>query len=216
MFVRQLAVGPMKNFAYLLGPPAGEACLLVDPAWDVPGLIRAAADAGRKISGVVVTHSHGDHCHGLPELLAAVDVPVYANVEEVAFSAELRRMAGDALRTVRAGEQVGWGGWSATLLHTPGHTPGSQCVWTQAGLVSGDTLFVGACGRCDLGGGDAEALHRSLTGVLGALPAETPLLPGHHYGDVPVSTLGRERAVSPVFAQGAVQDFVAWRMRPRR
>ena len=216
MFIRQLAVGPMKNFAYLLGPERGEGCLLVDPAWDVAALRAEIAAVGRILAGVIITPSHGDHCHGLPELLSAVDVPVYVNAEEAAFSAELRRMAGDALREVRAGDRVELEGWAATLLHTPGHTPGSQCVWTEAGLVSGDTLFVGACGRCDMAGGDAEALHRSLTGVLGALPDDTALLPGHHYGESPVSSLGRERAGSPVFAHGSVQDFVAWRMRPRR
>ena len=216
MYLRQLPVGPMKNFAYLLGPGDAPETWVVDPAWDVPALLRAVAEDGRRLAGAVVTHSHGDHCNGLPALLSAADVPVYANAEEVAFSPELRRMAGDALRPVHGGDRLRLGGWEAVFLHTPGHTPGSHCLLCEAGLVSGDTLFVGACGRCDLPGGDPEAMHRSLGEVLGALPAQTPLLPGHDYGQGRTSTLGAERAASPALAHGSVADFVAWRMRPRR
>lgn len=216
MYLRQVPVGPMKNFAWLLGPAGSPETWVVDPAWDVPGLLAAVARDGRRLAGAVVTHSHGDHCNGLPGLLAAVDVPVYVHAEEAAFSPELRRMAGDALRPVRGGDTLRLGGWSATFLHTPGHTPGSQCLLCEVGLVSGDTLFVGACGRCDLPGGDPEAMHRSLSSVLGALPGQTPLLPGHDYGATPRSTLAAERASNPALAHGTVADFVAWRMRPRR
>ncbi|MBM4381363.1 MAG: MBL fold metallo-hydrolase [Deltaproteobacteria bacterium] len=216
MYVRQIPVGPMKNFAYLLGPADSAETWVVDPAWDVPGLLAAAAEDGRRLAGAVMTHSHGDHCNGLPGLLAAVDVPVYVHATEAAFSPELRRMAGDALRPVRGGDRLRLGAREATFLHTPGHTPGSQCLWCEAGVVSGDTLFVGACGRCDLPGGDPEAMYRSLTGVLGALPPQTPLLPGHDYGHSRTTSLGAERAGSPALSHGAVADFVAWRMRPRR
>jgi glyoxylase-like metal-dependent hydrolase (beta-lactamase superfamily II) len=216
MYLRQIPVGPMKNFAYLVGPANSPETWVVDPAWDVPGLLAAVEADGRRLAGAVVTHSHGDHCNGLPALLSALDVPVYVHADEAAFSQELRRMAGDALRPVRGGDRLQLGGWGATFLHTPGHTPGSQCLLCEAGVVSGDTLFVGACGQCDLGGGDPQAMHRSLTTVLGALPAATPLLPGHDYGATKVSSLGAERASSPAYAHGSVADFVAWRMRPRR
>jgi hydroxyacylglutathione hydrolase len=102
-----------------------------------------------------------------------------------------------------------------TCVHTPGHTPGSQCLWCRGALVSGDTVFVNACGRCDLAGGDATQMFDSLQRVLGALPQETVLYPGHDYGDVPVSSLSRERRLNPYFQLTDLEAFIAHRNRPR-
>ncbi len=219
LYLRQLRLGPMDNFVYLVGPEGSDAAMVIDPAWDVPAVERAAAEDGKRIAAAFVSHCHHDHINGLPELLRRHDVPVYAQKTEADFSAQLRQYAGDALRGLDPGEVIrvgeGEGALEAKALHTPGHTPGSQCLWAGGAVVSGDTVFVNGCGRCDLNGGNPEALYRTIHGVLRALPEETKLLPGHDYGDVPVSTLGRERSHNPYFQLHDLHDFVAYRMRPR-
>lgn len=214
LFMRQLALGPMKNFVYLIGSPDSRECVVIDPAWDVGALLKFAENEGRRIVGALVTHGHGDHTNGLAPLLEAVDVPVYAHEAEVARFDGLRAL-GHAVRPVSAGQTLDIAGVSVQCIHTPGHTPGSQCFHVRESLVSGDTVFVNACGRCDLGGGDAAQMFDSLHRVLGALPAATRLLPGHDYGDVPQSTLARERERNPYFQLHELPAFVQYRNRPR-
>ncbi len=212
LYVRQLQLGPMKNFVYLLGPPGRREAAVVDPAWDVPAVLSALEADGRQLVAAFVTHHHFDHVNGLSDLLAAKEVPVYAQRDEVHFAQVLRDL-GDVVRPVAPGEVVEVGGLPVTCVLTPGHTVGSQCLWCGGALFSGDTLFVNACGRCDLPGGDAATLRDSLFDVLGRLPDETTLFPGHDYGDVPVSSLGRERTHNPYLQRR--DDFIALRSRPR-
>jgi glyoxylase-like metal-dependent hydrolase (beta-lactamase superfamily II) len=215
LYVRQLTLGPMKNFVYLVGAEGSRDTAVIDPAWDVPAIFAAAEADGRQVTAAVVSHHHFDHINGLPDLLARADVPVYAQKAEVDF-AEALQEHGSAVRGVGPGDVVKVGPLELKLIHTPGHTPGSQCVLCGGALVSGDTVFVNACGRCDFPGGSAEQMFDSLTRVLGGLPDDTKLYPGHDYGDVPVSSLGRERQQNPYFRLGAVGEFLAYRMRPRR
>jgi len=215
LFVRQLQLGPMENFVYLVGAQGAEEVAVIDPAWDVEAIERAAAEAGKRIACAVVSHCHHDHVNGLPDLLRGHDVPVYAQKKELEFSAELRAL-GDAVKGAEPGQALQVGPLQVTLLHTPGHTPGSHCVLAGGALLSGDTVFVNACGRCDLRGGDPAEMYRSIEQVLMKLPPETRLLPGHDYGDVPTSTLARERERNPYFQHHDLASFVAFRMRPRR
>ena len=114
-----------------------------------------------------------------------------------------------------AGEAVEVGPLRIAAMHTPGHTPGSTCWHARDGLFAGDTVFVNACGRCDLAGGDPEQMFQSLKRV-SQLPDEVRLYPGHDYGDVPVSSVARERERNPYFQKlSSLTDFVAYRMRPR-
>jgi len=211
LFVRQLALGPMKNFVYLVGPAE---VAVVDPAWDVPAILQAVEAEGRTLVAAFLSHHHFDHINGVPALLAARDVPVYAQAAEVDFADALKPFGG-ALRAVKPGDAVHVGALPVTCIHTPGHTPGSQCLHCGGALVSGDTVFVNACGRCDLSGGSAEQMFDSLHRVLGALPGDTRLYPGHDYGDVAVSSLARERERNPYFQLTALPDFVRHRLRPR-
>ena len=215
LYVRQLQLGPMENFVYLVGAEGAPEVAVVDPAWDVDVIERAAQEDGKKLAAAFLSHCHGDHINGLPELLARHDVPAYAQREEIDFSADLRRAGGDALRPLNPGDELEIGPLRAKALHTPGHTPGSQCLWLADAVASGDTVFVNACGRCDLKGGDPAAMHRTIQSVLMRLPDETRLLPGHDYGDVKVSTLGREKANNPYFRFPDLVSFVTYRMRPR-
>jgi glyoxylase-like metal-dependent hydrolase (beta-lactamase superfamily II) len=215
LYVRQLQLGPMENFVYLVGAEGSPEVAVVDPAWDVDAIARAAAEDRKRIACAVVSHCHPDHVNGLPELLRRLDVPVYAQKKELEFSSDLRAV-GDAMKGVDPGGDIQIGPLKAQLLHTPGHTPGSHCLLAEDALLSGDTVFVNACGRCDLRGGDPAEMFRSIDQVLKRLPPETRLFPGHDYGDVPVSSIARERDQNPYFQHHDLAAFVAYRMRPRR
>jgi hydroxyacylglutathione hydrolase len=214
MLIRQMQLGPMANFVYLIGADSSDSVVVVDPAWDVPAIEAAAREAGRKIAGAIVSHCHLDHINGLPELLKRHDVPVYANQTEVDFSAELQRIAG-AIKATAPGDVLNVAGMKMKMLHTPGHTPGSQCVLAEGAVFSGDTVFINACGRCDLKGGDPEAMFRSIQNVLTKLPDETKLFSGHNYAAVPDSTFGEQKRENPYFQFSDLQEFVRYRMRPR-
>lgn len=215
LYVKQLQLGPMENFVYLVGAEGAPEVAVVDPAWEVDAIFRAAEADGKRIACAVVSHCHQDHVNGLPELLGKLDVPVYAQKRELEFSSDLRSV-GDAMHGADPGEEIQIGPLKARLLHTPGHTPGSHCLLVEDALVSGDTVFVNTCGRCDLRGGSPEDMFRSISQVLMKLPPETRLLPGHDYGDVPVSTLARERERNPYFQHQDLESFIGYRMRPRR
>ncbi len=192
---------------------APEVCV-IDPAWDVPAILEAANADGKTVVAAVLSHHHFDHINGVPELLKARDVPVYAQKAEVDFSDALQDFKG-AVKAVGPGDEIQVGPMPLKLIHTPGHTPGSQCVLCGGALISGDTVFVNACGRCDFPGSSPEQMHDSLTRVLGALPDDTALYPGHDYGDVKISSLARERKQNPYFQLNELSRFLAYRMRPR-
>lgn len=215
LYVRQLLLGPMENFVYLLGPADGDEAVVIDPAWDVPAIEDQLTRDGRRLVGAIASHCHHDHINGLPDLLRTKDVPVYVQSAEWEFSPELRGI-GDSIRKVSAGDVVQVGTLPLRLVHTPGHTPGSQCVLSEGSLVSGDTVFVNACGRCDLRGGDPEAMYRTISQVLMRMPEETLLFPGHDYGDVSVSTIGREKKRNPYFQFSDLDSFLQRRMGRRR
>jgi glyoxylase-like metal-dependent hydrolase (beta-lactamase superfamily II) len=111
---------------------------------------------------------------------------------------------------VESGHKIKVGDIEITFLHTPGHTPGSQCFLVENRLISGDTLFIGACGRCDLPGGDANQMYESLM-KLGKLEESTILLPGHNYADTPTSTLGEEKRTNPYYQAHSLREFLTRR-----
>lgn len=211
LWVRQLPLGQKKNFVSLVGAPDSELTAVVDPAWDAAAVENELATNQRSLAAILLTHHHDDHVNAVGELLTRHDVPVYAQVTELPWLSAFK----GAVRGVQPGEVVQVGSLPITCLHTPGHTPGSQCLWCGGALFSGDTLFVNACGRCDLPGGDAGQMFDSLHRVLAPLEDATVLYPGHDYGDVPVSSLGRERARNPYFSLKELGAFVEYRLRPR-
>lgn len=207
----------MANFVYLVGDAKTRECLIVDPAWDVRGLLRVVQKDDMKLRGVLVTHYHPDHIGGeifgyniagLGELLADVPVPVHVNTREAEGVQRLTGLSASDVVPHDAGDRVKVGDVEVTLIHTPGHTPGSQCFLVGSTLISGDTLFIGGCGRVDLPGGDPEQMYYSLTQVLARLPDETLLYPGHNYSSNPFSTIGEEKATNYSMRMKNLDDWM--------
>ena len=217
LYFRQIPVGPMANFAYAIGSLATRECVLVDPAWEVQDLLDQLDTDGMKLVGALVTHYHPDHCggnmlgfgaEGLPELMKLRPVPVHVNEHE---AEGLKRVTGLSERDLvrrSAGDRVAFGDREVTFLHTPGHTPGSQCFLVDGRLVAGDTLFLQGCGRVDLPGGDPTAMYESLTTRLAALPDETILFPGHHYSPEPSAPMGHVRRTNQFLRVPTLQDWL--------
>jgi hydroxyacylglutathione hydrolase len=213
LYVRQLQLGPMENFVYLVGAKDSKETAIVDAAWDVQAALRAAEEDGRVITHALVSHHHFDHTNGLPDLLARGNTRIYIHESDRnSLSADVK----GEVTGIKSGDAVEVGPLKIKAFHTPGHTPGSTCWHAAGSLFAGDTVFVNACGRCDLAGGDPELMFQSLKRV-SELPEDTRLYPGHDYGDVPVSSIGREKEHNPYFQKlSALTDFVSWRMRPRK
>ena len=194
----------MQNFVYLLGDPATREAAVVDPGWEVPAILRAAQEDGYRLTKVILTHSHFDHIMGLEELLRTHDIPVHIHAAEAAAL----KISPSAVKPVDAGQVIQVGAWPVTLIHTPGHTPGSQCLLVGDRLFTGDTLFIRACGRCDLPGGDPKALYESLTNTLKKLDDRTAVYPGHNYAEVPTSTIGQEKQQNPFLRLPTLDEFL--------
>jgi glyoxylase-like metal-dependent hydrolase (beta-lactamase superfamily II) len=174
----------MANFVYLIGCERTKEAAIVDPAWDAKGIADAAERAGYRITSVFATHSHFDHVNAAAELRELTGARLYANEHE----APLLEKTAQGWRGTKDEEVVRVGDVPVTCMHTPGHTPGSQCLLVEGRVLTGDTLFVDNIGRCDLPGSDPKALYESLM-RLKSLPPDTVVLPGHHYGDKPSSTI---------------------------
>jgi hydroxyacylglutathione hydrolase len=216
LYVKQMELGPMQNFVYLIGDRLARECVVVDPAWEIDHIVETAQAEGYTITGALVTHTHQDHVGGsleswgmpgripgVEDLLEKVRAKVYVHKAEREF---LRGFGSDLVK-VDGHDTLKVGRLTVEFLHTPGHTPGSQCFLVDGRLVSGDTLFIGSCGRTDLPGSDPTEMYHSLTQRLGALPDDTVLLPGHNYGG-PSSTIGREKRENPFLKFPSLGEFL--------
>lgn len=208
--------GQLANFMYLLGDPDSRKALVVDPAWDVASLVKIGRDDGYEIAGALVTHYHPDHVggdlfgtpvEGVARLLEEVPAPVYVNKHDAEGLKLVTGVSDSDLRRTDDGDTLDLGALAVRFLHTPGHTPGSQCFLIGDRLVAGDTLFVRGCGRVDLPGGDAEQMYYSLTQKLAKLPPETVLYPGHHYGPSETSTLAEELRLNIYLRIRSLEDW---------
>ncbi len=222
LFFHQALVGEMANFAYLVGSVSARECLLVDPAWSVDALVDEAESHDMKVVGALVTHYHQDHVggevfgmeiEGLPRLLERCPVPIYVNRHEADGLRKVTGASESDLKRVEGGDVVELGGIRVRLLHTPGHTPGSQCFLVEepdrpGALVSGDTLFLGSCGRVDLPGANPEDMYRSLNETLYRLPDDTLLFPGHLYSSDPSSTIGEQKRTNPFMRVTSLEQFL--------
>ncbi len=222
LYFRQMAVGDMANLSYLVGSRTTREALLVDPAWNIDSLVDQAEEDGVTVVGALVTHYHQDHSggslfgmniEGLPRFMERSPGPVHVQKIEAEGVAKISGIPQSELEEHEGGDVLELGGVKIRLLHTPGHTPGSQCFLVEeAGqpgqLVSGDTLFLGSCGRVDLPGSDPEQMYQSLNGTLRKLPDETLLFPGHLYSPESQSTMGEQKQTNPFLRVSSLEMFL--------
>jgi glyoxylase-like metal-dependent hydrolase (beta-lactamase superfamily II) len=200
----------MVNFVYLIGDRETGEAIAVDPAYAPAELIDLLAADGMRLTGALITHYHPDHVGGdlggwsiagVAELLAlpGVDARLHVQAEEAWGVKRVTGCSDSDLAVHASGDVIDVGAIPITLIHTPGHTPGSQCFLVDGRLVSGDTLFLDGCGRTDLPGGDAEALYESITQKLSVVPDDAVLYPGHLYSADPSAPMGDVRRSNIVF-----------------
>jgi glyoxylase-like metal-dependent hydrolase (beta-lactamase superfamily II) len=212
----QLAI-QMVNFSYLIGDRASGRTLVVDPAYGVGDILDVAAADAMDVVGVLVTHHHPDHVggsmmgytiEGLTAVLERIAVPVHAHRQEAALIARVTGVDPSDVVAHDGGDRVSVGSMEVELLHTPGHTPGSQCFLVDGMLIAGDTLFLQGCGRTDLPGSDPAAMYDSLQ-RLAALPEDTVVYPGHRYSVASTGTLAAVKDTNMVFKPPSKEAWLA-------
>ena len=218
LILRQIELGPLGNYVYLIGCPETREAAVVDPAWDVPAILEFCRDLDLKLRHILITHAHPDHVNGLEALLETTDAIVWLHTAEVGFIRERAERFqipigfmdtyAARIRAVSDEEVIRVGKLPVRCLHTPGHSPGSQCFLVGKSLLSGDTLFVDACGRVDLPGGDPEKLWWSLNRKLRALEDDIVIYPGHNYGGRATSTLGEQKRSNPYMQYASADQFL--------
>ena len=204
---RDLAAGDdlarqMVNFVYLIGDRETGDAVVIDPAYDVDTVLDTLAADDMTLRGVLATHYHPDHVggsmmgfsiDGVSELLERVSVPVHVQADEADYVCKTTGLTTNDLVLHHSGDHVSAGSLDIELIHTPGHTPGSQCFLVANRLVSGDTLFLEGCGRTDLPGSDPRQMYESLTQRLSKVPDNALLYPGHWYAPAPYGSMGETR-----------------------
>jgi glyoxylase-like metal-dependent hydrolase (beta-lactamase superfamily II) len=216
LIIEQIEIGPMQNYTYIIGSRESREVAIVDPAWDIDSLLQHLQEKDYTLTAALATHYHPDHVggsmgghniDGVAQLMAANPVKVYVNKHEADGLKRVTELSDSDLVKVDSGDTLKLGNIEVEFLHTPGHTPGSQCFRIKNTLVSGDTLFINGCGRVDLPGSDSEDMYHSLR-KLSALPDDTLLLPGHNYGHVPNATMGETKQMN---AYLRVEDLNTWK-----
>lgn len=207
--IKQKQVGPMENFVYLIGDTKTKHAAIVDPGWDAEAILKLARENGYQITDILISHTHFDHVNALSELLKETDAKVHVHKSEAQY---LQKTAASNIHAVSAGDILELGNTKIQFIHTPGHTPGSQCFHVEDNLISGDTLFIKGCGRCDLPGGNPEQMYESLHQTLMKLKDETILYPGHNYAEKTSSTMGEEKKENPYLVKESLQEFLRYRM----
>ncbi len=215
LYFKQIEIGPMHNYVYLVGSTETREAAVVDAAWDIDEILRIAAQDEMEITHDLVTHTHPDHVGGGfagIEIAGATELLDKCKAKVVVHKAEAEFIKGlsssDMIKTDN-GDKVDVGGLEITLMHTPGHTPGSQCFLVDDRVVSGDTLFIDACGRVDFPGGNPEKMYYSLTQKLMTLPDNMILFPGHNYAPLKHATLGEQKRTNPYLKFSSLKQFLA-------
>ncbi len=199
MKVHQIQVGGMQNFSYILEDEETEEAIIIDPSWDLENIEQAIKRNDLKIKYIVNTHHHFDHTLGNEAMAKLTGAKIIQH--------EASELKHDL--TVTDGDKITFGDSELSIIHTPGHSKDGICLVGDGKIFSGDTLFVGNCGRVDLPGGSSKELYRSLFEIISNLDDNLVLYPGHNYGPTPTSTLGKEKATNFVMQKRTEQEFTA-------
>ena len=206
----------MANFAYLVADETSKECLLIDPAWDVPGILEYVNGENLKLHDILITHCHHDHLggdflgfhiSGSMELASMMSINIHVSEYEIERARQVLSHFPRNITGHKNGDRFQIGGIDIKVIHTPGHSPGSVCYLIESYLFTGDTLFVSSCGRVDLPGSDSEKLYNSLNVIIGSLPEETIVLPGHHYGEEFKSTIKKEKNTNPYLRLKSLEEW---------
>lgn len=197
MKVHQIQVGDMQNFSYILEDEETEEAIIIDPSWDLENIEQAIKRNDLKIKYIVNTHHHIDHTLGNEAMAKLTGAKIIQH--------EASELKHDL--TVTDGDKITFGDSELSIIHTPGHSKDGICLVGDGKIFSGDTLFVGNCGRIDLPGGSSKELYRSLFEIISNLDDNLVLYPGHNYGPTPTSTLGKEKATNFVMQKRTEQEF---------
>jgi len=217
LYLRQAQIGPMANYVYILGDPVSRKAAVVDPAWDTNAICTFVEKEGYEIDKILITHYHQDHLgghmmgqsiEGSADMLKRVKAKVYVNRHEAEGTKRVAGLSDSDLVKVDAGDVIKVGDIEVKFLHTPGHTPGSQCFLAAGNLIAGDTLFINSCGRVDLPGSDPEAMYHSLNHTLKSLDDSTVVYPGHAYSNESSSTIGKQKRTNMYLRFETLDDFL--------
>lgn len=198
MKVHQFQVGNMENFTYILEDEESGEAIILDPSWNLDEIQKEIVRRDLKIKYIVNTHHHFDHTLGNEAMAKETHAQILQH--------ESSTLKHDISLVDR--QEIIFGNSKLTVFHTPGHSKDSICLVGDGKIFTGDTLFVGNCGRVDLPGGSARELYHSLFDILGKMDENLILYPGHNYGSTPISTLGKEKQINFVLQNRSEQEFV--------
>lgn len=202
LYIKQIMVGPMMNYAYLVGDRATKSLAIIDPGFEGARLVDEACSEGFDPTHILVTHAHFDHVNDVAGLADKFGLKVVVHKDEAGAFGGISNVI-----EVADGDSVEVGGLRFDVVHTPGHSPGSVCFKTGGALFTGDTLFVDGIGRIDLEGGDAEEMYNSMQKIK-KLPDGVVIFPGHNYGPAPTSTVGEQKKTNPYLQERPLSDFL--------
>lgn len=198
MIVHQVEVGNMKNFTYLLEDEETDEAIIIDPSWDLENIQKIITRKNLKIKYIVNTHHHFDHILGNESMVKFTGAKIIQH-ENSELQNDIK---------VKNGDFIKFGNSELKVLHTPGHSKDSICLIGDGKIFSGDTLFVGNCGRIDLPGGSASDLFHSLFDVLYDLDENLVLYSGHNYGTSLTSTIGKEKLTNLLMQRRSKEEFL--------
>lgn len=198
MIVHQVPVGNMQNFTYVLEDEGTSEGIIIDPSWELDEIMRIVQKNNLKIKFIVNTHHHFDHTIGNETMHQETGAPI-VQYKTSTIKHDIEVSDGDVIK---------FGESELLVIHTPGHSKDSMCLVGDGKIFSGDTLFVGTCGRVDLPGGDAKELYHSLVNILSKMDDSLVMYPGHNYGSSPSSTLGLQKKMNFVMQPRTEAEFL--------
>lgn len=223
--IKQLELGPMENYIYIVANKFTKEAVVIDPAWDVNKINEEIDAEGYQLKAALITHGHPDHTNGIEALLESHDIPIMVSEAEASFYKPI----GENIKEVKANQDLILGDSENKIqidfVHTPGHTPGSQCFFVKTAkrsysaangvnfeteniLLSGDTLFLDGCGRCDLPGGDVEVMFDTIANTLMKMPNDTVIFPGHNYHHYCCDSLENQKKTNPYMQFDNLKSFI--------